>query len=600
VQADVTASIAPQASTSLGRYTLIASLGEGGMARVYLALMAGPGDFNKLLVVKTLHESMTTSHEFVQMFLDEARLAARLHHPNIVQTNEVGEHDGRFFMAMEYLEGQSLRTVQRRLSGLPLPHELRVISETARGLHYVHDLSGYGGEPLNVVHRDVSPQNVFITYGGQVKLLDFGIAKTAEHEHRTKVGVIKGKLEYIAPEQIRGEKLDRRADVFALGVMLYEAAAGRRFAAPTADARASDVARIHARLIGSEPRLRDVRPDVPEELARIVDRAIALSPDERYPTARALADDIDAYLEASGEKPNARGLAELINEPFKVEREKVGALIEKQVRLSKASGGLNLARLATINDPGTPSEGTQLPSIDLTASGSIAIQEENTPVTDHGARVPLAAALVTGKHVPKPSRTKLVAAVVVFVGIVGVGLWTAQRPEQTDTEARAALPAPVAPVEPPKPAAAPSVATTKPTAETIPATFRIRIEVEPASAEVTLDGSTLQMPFSAELARDGKLHYVEARAEGFEMQRFSMPFDRDRELKIVLKEEPRERGKRSSRRRNETPPVADGAPAAPAPPVEAPAAQPQDPYNEESVPKQRIRRNIDTDDPWAQ
>src|SRR5262245_5995764 len=175
------------------------------MARVYLALMAGPGDFNKLLVVKALHESMLDQPEFVQMFLDEARLAARLHHPNIVQTHEVGEHAGQFFMAMEYLEGQSLRTVQRRLAesgGLPLHEELRIIAETARGLHYAHELKGYSGEPLGVVHRDVSPQNVFVTYGGQVKLLDFGIAKTTDHQVKTQVGVIKGKLEYIAPEQI--------------------------------------------------------------------------------------------------------------------------------------------------------------------------------------------------------------------------------------------------------------------------------------------------------------------------------------------------------------------------------------------------------------
>ena len=204
------------------------------MAKVYLGLMAGPAGFNKLLVIKVLNrdDANAGSEDNVQLFWDEARLAARVIHPNIVHTYEVGEVDGRYFLAMEYLDGQSYRTLQGRMVRSPLGpcEELRIISETARGLHYSHDLKDFKGEPLGVVHRDVSPQNVFITYDGQVKLLDFGIAKTYDAGHKTQVGVIKGKLDYIAPEQLSGDDVDHRADIFALGIMLWEAVTGQRFA----------------------------------------------------------------------------------------------------------------------------------------------------------------------------------------------------------------------------------------------------------------------------------------------------------------------------------------------------------------------------------
>src|SRR5262245_34862056 len=202
------------------------------MASVYLARLAGPLGFNKLFVIKTLRDELAEGHEdYVTMFLDEARLSARLHHPNIVQTYDVGEDNGRYFMAMEYLEGQSLRAVEKRLApGFPLSQQLRVLSELGKGLHHAHELCDYDGRPLSVVHRDVSPHNVVLTYDGQVKLLDFGIAKAHSAMHLTKVGVIKGKAEYIAPEQVRGEAIDRRADVFSLGAMMYEAISGTRFA----------------------------------------------------------------------------------------------------------------------------------------------------------------------------------------------------------------------------------------------------------------------------------------------------------------------------------------------------------------------------------
>ncbi|HEX6240152.1 MAG TPA: serine/threonine-protein kinase, partial [Polyangiales bacterium] len=219
---------------SLGNYNLLASLATGGMAKVYLALRAGPAGFNKLLVVKVLRDDGPGGVEDgLSMFWDEARLAAQLVHPNIVHTYEVGENQGEYFLAMEYLDGQSYRAVSKRAAGrgpLSLAEHLRILSESARGLHYAHQLKDFSGQPLGVVHRDVSPQNIFVTYDGQVKVLDFGIAKTRDAEHKTQVGVIKGKIDYMAPEQLRGSELDGRADVFALGVMLWEAISGVSFA----------------------------------------------------------------------------------------------------------------------------------------------------------------------------------------------------------------------------------------------------------------------------------------------------------------------------------------------------------------------------------
>ena len=201
------------------------------MAVVHLAVMHAQAGFNKLLVIKQIHERFTVDPEVLGMFLDEARLAARLSHPNVVQTNEVGQDGERHFLTMEYLDGQPLNRVLWRMKdrgGLPLGLHLRVLADVLAGLHYAHELVDYDGSPLGVVHRDVTPHNVFVTYDGAVKVVDFGIAKARDALTHTKVGIIKGKIAYMAPEQARGETVDRRADVFAVGVMLWEAVTGTR------------------------------------------------------------------------------------------------------------------------------------------------------------------------------------------------------------------------------------------------------------------------------------------------------------------------------------------------------------------------------------
>ena len=210
------------------------------MAEVLLAATRGNGVV-KLSVLKCLWPELAEDAEFIEMFLDEARLCARLAHPNVVQTHEVLQHEGRLALAMEYLDGQPLTRVLARLGSSPafaLPTRLSIVTSILAALEYAHELTDFDGRPLGVVHRDVSPHNVFVTYDGHVKLIDFGVAKTLAASHQTRPGGFKGKLAYLAPETVRGEGLDRRADIFSVGVMLWEILAGRRLWGPQEQATA--------------------------------------------------------------------------------------------------------------------------------------------------------------------------------------------------------------------------------------------------------------------------------------------------------------------------------------------------------------------------
>jgi len=233
--------VEPVAITPFDDYLLIGALGRGGMAEVLLALQDGPGGFRKLVVIKRLLPHLADEPGVVEMFLDEARLAARLEHPHVVRTEKVGEADGRHFIAMEYLDGEPvsriLRETTRRGEPLPLPLAARVGADALDGLAYAHGASDYDGTALGVVHRDVSPQNLFVTYQGVTKLLDFGIAKAATQEGQTRTGFVKGRFGYLAPEQARGGDVDARADLFGMGVVLFRRGARRRPGAGCSSAR---------------------------------------------------------------------------------------------------------------------------------------------------------------------------------------------------------------------------------------------------------------------------------------------------------------------------------------------------------------------------
>ncbi|HXX66989.1 MAG TPA: serine/threonine-protein kinase [Polyangiaceae bacterium] len=315
-----------------GKYRLIAELGQGGMATVYLAVSLGTSGFRKLAVVKLIRPQYASDPDLIQMFLDEARLCARLNHPNIVQTYDVGVDDGQYLMAMEYLDGVSLHTAVARLAktGAPFPFALRAqaLMEVLEGLRYAHELKDYDGKSLAIVHRDVTPHNIFITYDGQVKLLDFGIAKAATSSVQTATGVIKGKLTYMAPEQAMCDTIDARADLYAVGVMLWEAVTGRR----RWPAGLSDAA-VFTRVASGEP------PECPEsasvglppDVDRIVLKALAPKREDRYQTAAEMRADLDPVVRALG-GTSLRDLGNLLQTAFAEDRKRIRQVIEDQFK----------------------------------------------------------------------------------------------------------------------------------------------------------------------------------------------------------------------------------------------------------------------------
>jgi serine/threonine protein kinase len=338
----------PQAAT-FGKYHLFASLGRGGMADVFLSVARGPMGFNKLAVIKRLRANLADDPAFRTMFLDEARLAARLNHPNVVHTYEVGEQDGSYFIAMEYLEGQSLNKVIReavkRNDVFDQAFCARMVSDALAGLHCAHELRDYDGRPLNIIHRDVSPHNVFVTYGGQVKLVDFGIAKAALSSTETEVGVLKGKVAYMAPEQAMGGPIDCRADIFSMGIVLWELLARQRLM--TGDSAAST---LHRLLNAPIPSILSVRDDVDPELEAIVARALEKDPRYRFNSAQEMRDALDGFLMSTGRNVRQDEIGHKISEMFEDVRAEVQAQV--QAHMSTVHVATSTHELEALNAEG--------------------------------------------------------------------------------------------------------------------------------------------------------------------------------------------------------------------------------------------------------
>jgi serine/threonine protein kinase len=328
-------SLSPPGGTSrrVGRYRILTELGRGGMATVYLVVAHGPGGVNKLVVLKALLPVLASEPESLTMVLDEARLAAQLNHPNVVQTYEVGSEADRHVIVMEYLEGQALSSIIKRaeLRGEPLPQKLHlhVIMSALEGLEYAHDLRAYDGTPLELVHRDISPHNVFVTYDGQVKVLDFGIAKAASSSTHTATGVIKGKIAYMAPEQICGDVVDRRADVYSVGCMLWAAATGKKLWKDV-----PDVHIMRSVMHGEIPTPQSAQPGCDDELNHIVMRALAWKLEDRYQAALELQQELEAYTERFSAQVKQKDLAHYVSELFADTRAEVRALVERRLTLA--------------------------------------------------------------------------------------------------------------------------------------------------------------------------------------------------------------------------------------------------------------------------
>jgi serine/threonine protein kinase len=450
---------------AVGRCRVLAELGHGGMANVYLAVTDAQSGFNKLVVLKALRRELAQESVTLSMFLDEARVAAQLNHPNVVQTYEVGMHDGRHVMVMEYLEGQSLSQIQRQARSrgreLPLPVLLRIVINALEGLQYAHELVSYDGSPLDLVHRDVSPQNIFVTYTGHVKVLDFGIAKAASSSSETLTGMIKGKLGYMSPEQLTGNGVDKRADIFSMGCVLWAFATGQKLWHGLPDVQ------IMRHLLEDDvPSPLSVNPDCDPEFARIIEKTLARDRDDRYATAMELQADLEKLCDKLGTQVRQKEIGMLVAELFSEQRAELRRVVEAQLKLLESNEG-------------------SLSGVPVIAVADV--------TSKSGAEVPAA----SSAPATRSSRVfwPIIVGLALVAGAVYVGLGRLVPPPQPANNVANPAPAPVQP-------AGPSRAT-------------VRFSVSPPGATLFLDGTELPPGTASKvLPADGSTHSLRAEAKG--------------------------------------------------------------------------------------
>ncbi len=281
------------------RYRVIERIAAGGMAEVYRAESAGLEGFKKVVAIKRVLPHLSEKKKFIGMFLDEARVSATLSHSNCVQVFDIGVGDNTYFIVMEYVEGADLKAViewtRRRGTSFPVEEACHICIKICEGLDYAHRLSGPDGRPLGIVHRDMSPPNVLLTRYGEVKIVDFGLARANSQLERSEPGIIKGKFSYLSPEAALGQEIDHRTDVFAVGIILWEILAGRRLF--LGDTDLETVRQVQAARV---PPIRQYNPNVPPDLETVLASALARNPDERYQSAQHLATDLTTVLFSTG------------------------------------------------------------------------------------------------------------------------------------------------------------------------------------------------------------------------------------------------------------------------------------------------------------
>ncbi|MFZ9888620.1 MAG: protein kinase domain-containing protein [Myxococcota bacterium] len=452
---------ADEAPSIAGKYKVLRKLGAGGMAEVFLAKQTGLEGFEKLVVIKRILPHLAEDQGFVRMFLDEARAAADLRHANVVSVFDVNADQGTYYMAMEFLHGHDLRQVQRRAAerheALPLGHLCQIIIDAAAGLHYAHTKRDLAGRPLQLVHRDISPQNILVTYEGATKIVDFGIAKAASQESLTETGVIKGKCTYMSPEQAEGADIDHRSDQFALGVVMWELLTMRRLFK-----RPSEVATLNAIIECDIPRPSRFLPELPRHLDDIVMQCLRKDPGRRFDSCGDLGLELEEFLAGSGIIHSPARVGHFMREYFADDLAHVGDL--GKVHLDAES----LASLQPGYRPTTPpSEGTRVERArsvsqperiahhsattvtrtglggDYSPSGAIAPEpseheDEPTAITtpetvyERASRGASSASLVSSSHRPTlafPRRVPVeavVATMVVVIGVVSFFWWVSR------------------------------------------------------------------------------------------------------------------------------------------------------------------------------
>ena len=355
----------------LDRYELVAELASGGMATVFLGRILGVGGFQRFVAIKRLHPHLASEQEFVEMFLDEARLAASIHHPNVVSILEVGTSNRGYYLVMEYIEGDTLARLLARATTssqrIPIPIAMRIMLDTLAGLHAAHELKDDKDQFLNLVHRDVSPQNILVGVNGTAHITDFGVARAATRLSSTRSGQLKGKLAYMAPEQARGGNIDRRADIFAMGTVLWEVLADKRLF--KGEGEADTLNRV---LFEPIPLLRQVAPEVPAVFEAITMRSLERDPEKRFASAAVFGDELEKAASAIHVIASPREVAEyvqkVLGQDIAQQREAVRAwlaqsepsrtdLDEHDIVVSVPVGPTSSVSSAAISIPPSPAPG---------------------------------------------------------------------------------------------------------------------------------------------------------------------------------------------------------------------------------------------------
>jgi serine/threonine-protein kinase len=440
---------------SLGRYEVLGAIASGGMATVYLARVRGLAGFEREVALKLTHSHLRDEPDFVTSLMDEARLAGRIRHQNVVSVLDVGVDPAGVFIVMDYVDGDSLarilRVLRKQDQQVPLGIALRIVDDTLAGLHAAHELRDAEGNSLELVHRDVTPHNILLAQDGVARLADFGVAKAATRLGNTSTGLVKGKAAYMSPEQAQGAPIDRRADVWAAGVVAWELITGQRMHEAPNDAA------VLFKVVRERPmRLSHLRADVPKEIDDAVARALEPDLDRRFSTAEEFADALADAADKHGLKVAHREVSRFL-EPL------LAPLLEKRRARVKEVAGLR--RPGDSAFPSNPSH--PIPAPDLGVSSSPTVRSARAAPTAPTTLDPAVASEATGgvtaldtmQFAQKPGRNRVVgfSAVVALVAALGaVALWGSTRGNVTGTVTSAtSAPAP-APTPRPTPAAAPT------------------------------------------------------------------------------------------------------------------------------------------------
>jgi serine/threonine-protein kinase len=533
----------------IGRYDIIYPLAQGGMASVYVGRLPGIAGFEKLVALKVIHPHLSREREFVDMFLDEARLAARIHHPNVGEIFEMAEDDGLFFMVGELVQGHSLRSFMKRARALGLsvsqPIAAFISAKVCQGLQAAHELRGPEGEPMHLVHRDVSPRNILLSYDGFVKLIDFGVAWAKDRISQTEAGLLKGKVGYMPPEQIRGQTMDARSDVFSLGVVMYLMVTGNHPFPGNSDAE-----RMHKILNSKFPAPRKANPGLYPAMEQIILTAMAGNPQDRYETAAHMGQELKKFIRNTGESLGAAELSVLMHSLFAAEKEEHEKRVRAFHRQAEDREKVEQSFVLRSSRPVPPDDGFEqaelrdemhslaggptVPdeeSVDGESFNEESFNEEN--YTEGMSQVPG----LTG-------RWKLLAALggVLLGGtIVMIALMLMSRPDSATKESADPATGSFVKVSPdhagasaeavrnPEAAVAPEVVSPK------PRFVSIGLSLEPASARVSVDGEPVDV-------RDGRLllplsaesHRLEVAATGYATHVAEFVADQDRQVEIRL------------------------------------------------------------------